>query len=81
MRNSVIVDFNNEFVFAKLLEGKNKDRVFKIPRANVHPTEWIAVGERIWLVEHNIWNFNKMFDKPPKKKSFWKRLINAFKTN
>lgn len=81
MRNSIIVDFNNEFVFAQALEGQYKGKVFKIPRDNVRPPEWIAIGERIWWVEHNIWNFEKMFDKPAKKRSLLNRLIGLFKTN
>ncbi len=40
-----------------------KSKIFKIPRKNVKPDQWIAIGERIWCVEHNICNFHKMFDK------------------
>ena len=63
MKQSVIVDFDNEFVTAECLIEAHKGKRFKIPRERVRPVEWIAKGELIWLVEHDYWNFNKMFDR------------------
>ena len=63
MRDSVIVDYDDKYVYAESLIEPFKGRVFKIPKENVKPNEWIAVGEEIWCYEHNFWNFKKMFDR------------------
>lgn len=63
MRDSIIINFDDEYVYAECILEEFKGKTFKIPRKNVRPDEWIAIGEGIWCVEHNIWNFNKMFDK------------------
>lgn len=62
MKDSVIVDFDTEHIYAECLIGEMKGKILKIPRENVRPAEWIAKGEHIWCVEHNIWNFKKMFE-------------------
>lgn len=63
-KESKIVDFDDEYVFAECLaDGLLKGKILRIPKLNVHPNEWISTGEHIWHVEHNIWNFVKMFDK------------------
>ena len=62
MRDSEIVRFDNDFVYAILLTGPHRGMEQKIPRDKVRPQEWIAVGERIWHVEHGYWDFHRMFD-------------------
>ena len=59
---SIITDYDNEFVYAKRLTGPQEGQSFKIPRNRIGPAQWIAKGEHIWYVEHGFWNFCKMFD-------------------
>lgn len=64
MRRGVIIDFDNKFVeieytAPEMLAGKKT----KLSKERVSPTEWIGVGEEIWHVEHNYWNFERMFEK------------------
>ena len=62
MYDSEIIEIDDKFVYAKLLLGKDKGMLCKIPKENVRPCEWIKIGEYIWCAEHNIWNFYKLFD-------------------
>lgn len=61
-RESIITDFDDEFVYAEWLAEPYKGQQFKIPKYKVGPAKWIAKGEHICYVEHGYWNFCKMFD-------------------